>query len=188
MKEWDESNHWQTLHTREIYDNPWIRIIEDQVVNPAGGRGIYGRVLMKNKAIGIIPLDTDGNTWLVGQYRYVLREFLWEIPKGGAPDGEHAAVAAERELREETGLIAGKITSLLRIHTSDCLTNEEGWIFLAEELSPGIAAPEPTEDLHVRKLPLPAAIQMAMDGKITDAISLAGLFKLAALRNQSESN
>ena len=181
MRKLDENNHWQTLSSRDIYDNPWIRIEEDQVVNPSGGRGIYGKVLMKNKAIGVIPLDAEGNTWLVGQYRYVLREFLWEIPKGGAPDGEHAADAAKRELREETGLIAGKLTNLLRIHTSDCMTDEEGWIFLAQSLSEGDADPEPTEDLYLRKLPFAEAFQMVMEGKITDAMSLAGILKLGTI-------
>ncbi len=179
----DERNHWQTLDSREIYDNPWIRVVEDQVINPSGGRGIYGKVLMKNKAIGVIPLDTDGNTWLVGQYRYTLGEYLWEIPKGGGPAGEEAADTARRELQEETGLTTRKLTNLLRIHTSDCITDEEGWIFLAEELEPGETNWEETEKLHIRKLPFAEARQMAMDGRITDAMSLAGILKLAAMKN-----
>lgn len=182
MSEVDERNHWTTLSSQEIYDNPWIKIVEDQVINPAGGNGIYGKVLMKNKAIGIVPLDENDHTWLVGQYRYTLNEFLWEIPKGGGPDGEHAADTARRELQEETGLIAGKLTCLLRIHTSDCVTDEEGFIFLAEDLSPGEMNWEPTEKLYLRKLPFAEALAMALDGRITDAMSLAGILKLAAMR------
>jgi len=178
----DKDNHWVTLSSREIYDNPWIRIVEDQVINPAGGRGIYGKVLMKNKAIGVIPLDAEMNTWLVGQYRYMLDEYCWEIPKGGGPAGEAFEDTARRELQEETGLRAGKMTNIMRFHTSDCVTDEEGYIFMAEELSDGEDDPEPTERLTIRKVPFTEALAMAMDGRITDAMSLFGILKVARLK------
>lgn len=174
-----KDNHWITLSSREVYDNPWIRVVEDQVVNPAGGRGIYGKVLMKNKAIGVIPLDDELNTWLVGQYRYTLDEYCWEIPKGGGPEGEDHAETARRELKEETGLIAADLSRLMRFHTSDCITDEEGFIFVARNLIQGEAEAEPTEKLTVRKVPFREALAMAMDGRITDAMSLFGILRLA---------
>jgi len=178
----EKDNYWTRLSSREVYDNPWIRVVEDQVINPAGGRGIYGRVLMKNKAIGVIPLDAEQNTWLVGQYRYTLDEYCWEIPKGGGPAGEAFADTARRELQEETGLIPGRLTEIMRFHTSDCITDEEGYIFLAEDLTSGPSHAEPTERLTIRKLPFREALEMAMDGRITDAMSLFGLLKIARLR------
>ena len=170
-------NPWQTLSTELKYQNPWISVREDQVINPAGGRGIYGVVSMKNKAIGIIPVDAEGNTWLVGQYRYTLNEYCWEIPMGGGPIELDVLESAQRELREETGFSAQRWTNIGRLHTSNSVTDEEGFVFLAEDLIPGEVAPEETEELRLWKLPFAEAVQMALDDRITDAISVAGLLK-----------
>lgn len=178
-----EKNPWTTLSGEEKYDNRWINVTEYQVLNPAGGKGIYGKVHFKNKAIGIIPVDKDGNTWLVGQYRYTLNEFHWEIPEGGAPLNEPPLEAAKRELKEETGLTAKKWSLLSRLHTSNSVTDEEGFVFLAEELTEGESQLEETEaDLKVWKLPLTEAIAMVDSGKITDGLSMIGLLALARLK------
>jgi 8-oxo-dGTP pyrophosphatase MutT (NUDIX family) len=170
-------NPWQTLSTEVKYHNPWISVREDQVLNPGGGRGIYGVVSMKNKALGIVPVDTEGNTWLVGQYRYPLNEYSWEIPMGGGLIEHDILASAQRELKEETGLVAARWTRIARLHTSNSVTDEEGFVFLAEELSQGDVEPEETEDLRLWKLPLAEAVRMAMDDRITDGISVAGLLK-----------
>lgn len=172
-------NPWQTLHTEVKYQNPWISVREDQVINPHGGRGIYGVVTMKNRALGIIPVDNEGNTWLVGQYRYTLNEYSWEIPMGGGPVGQDILESARRELREETGLLAARWTRIARLHTSNSVTDEEGFVFLAQDLTQGDTEPEETEDLRLWKLPLTEAVQMALDDRITDCISVAGLLKAA---------
>lgn len=174
-------NPWKKLQTTLKYDNPWIRVEEDQVLRPNGSPGIYGRVHFKNKAIGIIPLDSEGNTWLVGQYRYALNEYSWEIPMGGGSIGEDILVSARRELEEETGLRALRWTRLLRIHTSNSVTDEEGFVFLAEDLTAGQPRFDETEELQIRQLPFGEALEMAMRSEITDALSLAGIFKLARL-------
>src|SRR5690349_10870140 len=109
-----EKNPWTTLSSRPIYDNRWINVREDQVLNPSGGPGIYGVVSFKNKAIGIVPVDADGNTWLVGQYRYTLNEYSWEIPMGGGPNEQDPLLSAQRELQEETGFTATRWTRLQR--------------------------------------------------------------------------
>jgi len=175
-------NPWKRLERTPIYENPWIRLDEDQVRNPAGGNSIYGCIHFKNKAIGIIPIDAEGNTWLVGQYRYVPDEYFWEIPMGGSPLGEDVLAGAQRELREETGLTAARWTLLMRLHTSNSVTDEEGFVFVAEELEEGETEFEETEDITVRKLPLSEAVGMVMSGAITDAISAAGLLRLALNR------
>jgi len=177
-------NPWTTLSTKEVYNNKWIQVTEHDILNPSGGKGIYGKVHFKNKAVGIIPVDQDGNTWLVGQYRYTLNEYSWEIPEGGSPLESKPLEAAKRELKEETGLTANKWTLLARIHTSNSVTDEEGFIFLAEELTQGEDDREETEaDLVVKKLPLQEAVHMVMEGKITDSISIAGLLKVARMKN-----
>lgn len=170
-------NPWQTLSTEVKYHNPWISVREDQVLNPGGGRGIYGVVSMKNKALGIVPVDAEGNTWLVGQYRYPLNEYCWEIPMGGGPIELDILESAQRELKEETGLLAARWTRIARLHTSNSVTDEEGFVYLAEDLTQGELEPEETEDLRLWKLPLAQAIQMVMDDRITDAVSVAGLLK-----------
>ena len=96
-------NPWKTLSGKRIYENPWIRLDEYQVINPSGGKGIYGKVSFKGKAVGIIPVDDEMNTWLVGQYRYTLEEYSWEIPMGAVPHDETYENGALRELKEETG-------------------------------------------------------------------------------------
>jgi 8-oxo-dGTP pyrophosphatase MutT (NUDIX family) len=179
MKEKNEKNPWTTLSGEEKYDNRWINVTEYQVINPGGGRGIYGKVHFKNKAIGVIPVDNEGNTWLVGQFRYTLNEFHWEIPEGGAPLTEPPLEAAKRELKEETGLTAKKWSQIARLHTSNSVTDEEGFVFLAEDLEHGENQLEETEaDLKVMKLPLKKAIEMVKQGTITDSMSMIGLLML----------
>ena len=176
--DFDEThNPWQILGTEVKYHNPWISVREDQVRNPGGGRGIYGVVSMKNKALGIVPVDAEGNTWLVGQYRYPLNEYSWEIPMGGGLLEHDILASAQRELKEETGLTAARWTRIARLHTSNSVTDEEGFVYLAEDLTQGDLEPEETEDLRLWKLPLAEAISMVMADRITDGISVAGLLK-----------
>jgi 8-oxo-dGTP pyrophosphatase MutT (NUDIX family) len=176
-------NPWKTLSGEVKYENKWISVTEFQVINPAGGRGIYGKIHFKNKAIGIIPVDEEMNTWLVGQYRYALDEWSWEIPEGGGPLDEAPVIAAQRELQEETGITAKKWSQVVRLHTSNSVTDEEGFVFLAEDLEHGENSLEETEaDLKVWKLPLKDALQMVIDGKITDSMSVMGLLMVARLK------
>ena len=174
-------NPWKALKKRLIYSNPWIKVEEHDVITPAGTEGIYGKVLFQNKAVAIIPLDQDLNTWLIGQFRYTINEYSWEIPMGGGPIHQSVLESAQRELKEETGLSAKKWTEIMRIHPSNSVSDEEGFVFLAEELSPGETEFEETEKLEILKLPLAKAIDMVMKGEITDAISIAGLLKAGKL-------
>ncbi len=177
-------NPWTTLSGEVKYDNPWITVTEFQVINPSGGRGIYGKVHFKNRAIGIIPIDKNLNTWLVGQYRYTLNAWHWEIPEGGGPMDQEPLASAQRELREETGMIARRWTEIIHLHTSNSVTDEEGHIFLAEELEEGTSALEDTEaDLKVWKLPLKEALEMVLTGKITDSMSIMAILKVARIFN-----
>ena len=172
-------NPWGCTSSKNIYENPWIKVVEDQVIRPNKTKGIYGKIHFKNKAIGIIPLDEELNTWLVGQYRYTLNEYSWEIPTGGVPLVEDTLEGAKRELKEETGLIAAKWTKLLKIHTSNSVTDEYGFIFVAEELTQGEMDWDETEELKIKKIPLKDALDFVMEGKITDSLSIAGILKIA---------
>ncbi len=172
-----DHNPWQTLNIQEIYDNPWINLTHRDVLNPAGKPGIYGLVHMKNLAIGILPLDENYDTWLVGQFRYPLNRYSWEIPEGGCPLDEEPLKGAQRELLEETGIRAAKWTKILDIDLSNSVTDETGIAFVAQELTFGEAEPEETEQLQVKKLPFSTVFEMTMRGEITDTLSVVTILK-----------
>lgn len=171
------TNPWKTLSSEVKYENPWIKVEEDQVINPSGGNGIYGKVHFKNIAVGIVPLDEEGNTWLVGQFRYPLNAYSWEIPEGGSTYGEEVLATAKRELKEETGLTAENWTHLLKMHLSNSVSDEVGHIYVATGLKEGETEFEDTEELAIKKIPLKQAVQMVMTGEITDSLSVAALLK-----------
>lgn len=182
----EEKNPWTTLNSRKIYENNWIGLTEHEVINPSGGKGIYGEVHFKNLAIGILPLDEENNTWLVGQYRYPLGAYSWEIPEGGGPLHHEPLDSAKRELMEETGLTAGSWTEIQRMHLSNSVSNELAIIYIARDLTLGIAAPEDTEQLTIKKLPFEQAFNMVMRGEITDSMSVAAILKTQILLQEGQ--
>lgn len=173
---------WQRLQVRQVYDNPWISVTHEQVITPAGTDGIYGVVHFKSRALGIIPIDEHGYTWLVRQFRYTLNQQLWEIPMGGGALHDDPLQAAQRELAEETGLRAAQWHEIMQLHVSKSVTDEAGIVYVARDLSAGSSRLEHSEaDLEVLRLPFAEAVQWVMDGKITDVISCAGLLKAHVL-------
>jgi ADP-ribose pyrophosphatase len=181
-----ESNPWTTLAHAEVYNNAWISVTEHQVLNPKGKPGIYGVVAFKNTAVGVLPLDDDLNTWLVGQYRFPLQAYSWEIPEGGCPQNEPLLDAARRELEEETGLRASQFTHLLQMHLSNSVSNEVAELYLARGLAHHQAMPEDTEQLALRKLPFAQACQMVLTGEITDAMSVAAILRVQLMLLQGQ--
>lgn len=170
---------WETKTSKVVYENPWIKVSHDDVVTPNNTDGIYGVVHFKNTAIGVVPIDAEGNTWLVKQSRYTLNQYTWEIPEGGCPQGENPLDAAKRELEEEVGLCAQEWQQLMTMHLSNSVTDEFCVVFVARKLSAGQQQLEATEDIELQKLPLYEAIAMVKRGEITDGISVAALLRLA---------
>jgi ADP-ribose pyrophosphatase len=171
-------NPWKTKGSKVIYDNPWIKVVENEVTNPSGGKGIYGVVHYKNIAVAVIPIDEDGNTYLIGQYRYTLDSYEWEIPMGGGSKKDSNLDSAKRELLEETGIVAQHWENILETQVSNSVSDEVSITYLAWSLRFENATPEETEDLKMKKLPLSEAITLAVNGEIKDAISVASLLKL----------
>ncbi|TNE49820.1 MAG: NUDIX hydrolase [Bacteroidetes bacterium] len=172
---------WTTLRICQVYDNPWIEVTHRDVLNPSGGNGIYGVVRFKHVAVGIVPVDAEGYTWLVGQFRYTLGRYSWEIPEGGAPLNTPPLESAKRELLEETGIQAKKWMQLLELHLSNSVTTEYGVAYVAQDLEFHSAQPEETEELQLRRIPLETAFEMVLRGEITDALSVAALLKTKEL-------
>jgi 8-oxo-dGTP pyrophosphatase MutT (NUDIX family) len=178
----DRSNPWKTLASRLVYENPWIRVREDQVLRPDGLPGIYGVVEFKNRAVGVLPVDQEGRIWLVGQYRYPLQAYSWEIPEGGSPESESPQATAHRELREETGLTAGRLELVATAHLSNSVSNEVGYLFRATELTQGVVDPEGTERIAARRFEWEEAWRMLEQGEITDSLSVMALLHEAVRR------
>ncbi|MCC6289984.1 MAG: NUDIX hydrolase [Chitinophagaceae bacterium] len=174
----EQSNPWKILSEKDIYNNPWIGLKEYAVINPSGGKGIYGKVFFKNQAIGILPLDDEGNTWLVGQYRFPINKYSWEIPEGGGELNIEPLLSAQRELLEETGLQAERWDKILEMYLSNSVTNEKAIVYVARTLSQHAPQPEETEQLVIKKTAFTDAFEMVMSGEITDAISIAAILKL----------
>lgn len=173
---------WRRRARRVAYDNPWITVWHDDVTRPDGSPGVYGVVHFASLAVGIVALDADDRILLVGQHRYTLDAYSWEIPEGGVPEAEDALEGARRELREETGVVAASWRELGRFHLSNSVTDEAAVLYLATELTGGEAAPEATEDLAIRWVPFDEALAMTLDGRITDAIAIMGIQRVALER------
>lgn len=177
---------WTCLSSEVKYENPWISVREDQVIRPDGNEGIYGVVSAK-AAIGVLPVDSDGNLYLVGQYRYAMEEYSWEIIEGGNEDGESYEHTAARELEEEAGLVAGQLTPLgAEVHTSNCFCAERAYLFIARDLEHVPARPDATEVIEVKKVSLQEALEMLDNGEIKDSLSVIGLLRYA--RGQSHAS
>lgn len=170
---------WARGAPRPIYDNPWISVTEYDAVAPTGRPALYGLVGFKNRAMAILPLYDDGTTVLVGQNRFAFGDYSWEIPEGGCPLDEDPLVGAQRELREETGLVAADWREVLRVQLSNSVTDELAIGYVATGLSVADAIPEGdgTEDIARVRVPFREALDAAMAGWIFDMLTVAMLLK-----------
>ncbi len=180
------NNPWTILSSKVEYDNNWIQLTEHQVLNPNGGPGIYGVVHFKNLAIGIVAMDDEGHIYLVGQYRFALEQFSWEIPEGGGPLDVDPLDSAKRELLEETGLVARHWKPIVQMHLSNSVSDEVGIVYLARGLEQQAPQPEETEQLSIQKIPFEAAYQLVKNYKITDSLSIAAIQKIKLMMLEEE--
>lgn len=169
---------WTTLREEERYRSPWIAVTQHEVLDPSGRPGIYGVIHFVNLAVGIVPLDEDLNTWIVGQYRYPTQAYSWEIPEGGGKRDVPPLESAKRELREEAGLTATHWTEILRMDLSNSASDEHAIIYLAQGLDIHDPEPDHNEELTLRKLPFDELYMMVMRGEIVDSLTVAAIMKV----------
>jgi 8-oxo-dGTP pyrophosphatase MutT (NUDIX family) len=182
----ETKNPWTVLSRETVYDNAWIRVEHHDVLKPTGAPGIYGVVHFKNNATGVVPIDENGNVILVGQYRFPLAAYSWEIPEGGGLKSVPVLESVERELREECGLVAANWKEILGMDLSNSVTDERASLFLAWNLSPAPSQPDETEELQVVRVPFWDAIARVKRGEIRDSMSVAALLRVALMALQGE--
>lgn len=178
----ENKNPWTTTSSEVVYNNPWIQITHNEVIHPSGNPGIYGCIHFHHIAIGVLVLDEHNQTYLVGQFRYPLNHYSWEIPEGGGKPDIPYLESAKRELLEETGICAKKWREITRMHLSNSASDEFAVIFLAQDLEFGEATPEESEELRLRKLPFSDFYQEVLDGKITDSLTVAAAYKVRIMQ------
>lgn len=169
---------WTTLNERLAYETPWISVSHHDVIDPGGRQGIYGVIHFKNIAVGVIPLDEDLNTWIVGQYRYPLQTYSWEMPEGGGKRDVPALDSAKRELREEAGIEAEHWTEILQMDLSNSASDEQAVIFLARGLTFHDPEPDHDEELQQRKLPFSELYRMVLRGEVRDSLTVAAVLRV----------
>jgi 8-oxo-dGTP pyrophosphatase MutT (NUDIX family) len=163
---------WRVHSARAVYSNPWIEVVDHAVTHPDGAPGQYGVVRFRNRAIGVLPLDDDGDVTLVGQHRFPLDRYSWELPEGGGALAEAPLAAARRELKEETGLSAGLWLPLIEADLSNSVTDEATVCFLAAELTGGRTSPESSEALALRTVPFRRLYDDVLRGEIRDSLTV----------------
>lgn len=176
-----EENPWITNSSEMVYESSWIKVTKHDVLNPAGNPATYSTVHFKGLAIGVLALDNELNTWLVGQWRYPVNEYSWEIPEGGGALDVEPVESAKRELKEETGIVAKNYKEIMRLHLSNSATDELAIVYVATGLSFENSEPEESEVLQLKKIPFNEAFNWVMEGKITDAITVAAILKTKIL-------
>lgn len=183
-----KDNPWKTHSSEQVYESPWISVHKHIVTNPGGLPGTYSVVHFKNLAIGVIVLDEENNTWLVGQYRYPIGKYTWEIPEGGGKLDVDPLDSAKRELLEETGITAKKWTQIQEMYLSKSATDEFCILYLAQDLSFGKSAPEPEEELQLVKIPFEELYQLVLSNKITDSLTVTAVLKVKLMMGEKVSS
>lgn len=169
---------WEVHASREVYSNEFLRVMEEEVIQPDGKPGIFGLVEFRHPGVGIVPVTEDREVFLVRQFRYANNSYLWEIPGGNSEPGEDVLVAAKRELREETGFLADEWTPLGYTYPQVGIVYSVVHLFLARALREGGADRDGTEEMAVRKLPLREALRQISTGEITDANTIVSLYRV----------
>jgi 8-oxo-dGTP pyrophosphatase MutT (NUDIX family) len=177
----NEQNPWKIIDKHTAYDNAWISVTHHNVMHLSGKLGVYGTVHFKRLALGVLVLDDENNTWIVGQYRFPLNQYTWEIPKGGGSLDVDPLISIKRELLEETGIVADWWIHIQSLQLSNSATDEIAHLYVAKNLTYQKATPDEDELLQQRKIPFDELYKWVCDGKITDALTVTAVLKAKLL-------
>lgn len=181
-----KKSNWKTLKSEVKYQTPWIEVVHHDVITPGGSNGIYGCVNFQNWAVGVIPLDDENFTWIVGQFRYPMQKFTWEIPEGGCPKNTDPLLSAQRELKEEVGITAKEWQLIQEMDLSNSATDEISFTYLARNIEIGAPEQDENEDITIKKIHFDELYEMVLNGEIRDAISVAGVYKVKQMMEKKE--
>lgn len=175
-KDVDTTNPWKTKQSSLVYETAWVKVMKNDVISPRGKDCVYSYV-DKADSVGAVVVNANNEIYLVGQYRYPMDEFTWEIIEGGIEEGESPLEAVKREIKEEAGLKASNHNLILEdFHIANGLTNERGNIFLVTDIiEEGAQSLDPTEKIVIKKVPFDEAVQMVYKGEIKDSYSIVGI-------------
>lgn len=181
---WDMSDTWEedidpwiVKGVSRAFENAWFVVDSHAVIHPHGAEGVYSVVRPRRVAVGVLPIDDEGYVHLVGQWRFPLKRYSWEMPEGGADPGEEPRACAVRELKEEAGLVAGALRPILEMDMSNSFTDEIAMVFLATGLEAGEAQPDPTEVLKRRRAPFLEVLDKVASGYIRDSLTVAAVLR-----------
>jgi len=169
---------WRSVTSQTVFENPWIRVESHDVIAPTGHLAHYGLVRFANRAIAVLPLHDDGTVSLVGQARFAVSAYSWELPEGGGPLDEDPRAAAIRELKEETGLVAADLREILSFDMSNSVTDEAAVCFLATGLSQGDTAPDETEAFEYARVPFKMVLDAVIKGRIRDGLTVVSVLRV----------
>lgn len=176
---------WTSDGEETVFENPWMRITSHPATAPTGAPAQYVVMRPKNLAAGVLPIHADGTVTLVGQARFALANYSWEMPEGGAPYDEDPLVGAQRELAEEAGLAARTWREVLRMELSNSVTDERAICWLAWDLTEVDKAPDPTEVIALARVPFMSLVQEIDRGAIRDALTVATALRAYHMAKES---
>lgn len=187
---WDDGSdrppRWRDAGSSVMFENPWMRLTRHEATAPTGLQADYVVMRPQNMSVGVLPIHEDGTITLVGQQRFALMNWSWEMPEGGAPFNEDPLEGAKRELAEEAGLEAVVWHPALKVEMTNSITDERAMAWLAWGLTPVPIAPDPTEIIRVARVPFGDLLRNVGNGAVRDMFTVATVLRAYHMAREGE--
>lgn len=187
---WDDGSDrpppWKDHGHSVFFESPWMKLTRHEATAPTGVRADYMVMRPQNMSVGVLPLHDDGTVTLVGQQRFALANWSWEMPEGGAPFDEDPLEGARRELAEEAGLAAAQWRQALKAEMSNSITDERALAWVAWDLTPAPLAPDPTEVIRAARVPFGDLLREIGRGAVRDMFTVATTLRAYHMAREGE--